>query len=116
MDKINMIFGDSLSIASKTQGLKREINLAQLIKLERRMKWFEIIISFGPEDHPEIELSNRYLPCVVNLPIGRHKVAKTLVDNGALLNLIMRKTFIEMGLNLVDMTPVYDTFPSVILG
>jgi hypothetical protein len=80
------------------------------------MKWFEIIISFGPEDHPEIELSNRYLPCVVNLPIGRHKVAKTLVDNGALLNLIMRKTFIEMGLNLVDMTPVYDTFPSVILG
>jgi hypothetical protein len=37
---------------------------------------------------------------MVKLPIGRYKVAKTLFDNGASLNLIMRKTFIEMGLNL----------------
>jgi hypothetical protein len=41
---------------------------------------------------------------VVKLLIGRHKVAKTLVDNGASLNLIMRKTFIEMSLNLLDLT------------
>jgi hypothetical protein len=43
-------------------------------------------------------------------------VAKTLVDNGASLNLIMRKTFIEMGLTLFDLTPVHDTFHGVILG
>jgi hypothetical protein len=43
-------------------------------------------------------------------------VAKTLIDNGASLNLIMRKTFIEMGLNLKDLTPVHDTFHRVILG
>jgi hypothetical protein len=53
---------------------------------------------------------------VVKLSIGWHKVAKTLVDNGASLNLIMRKTFIEMGLNLKDLTPVYDTFHGVIPG
>jgi hypothetical protein len=41
---------------------------------------------------------------VVKLSIGRHKVTKTLIDNGASLNLIMRKTFIEMGLNLKDLT------------
>jgi hypothetical protein len=43
-------------------------------------------------------------------------VAKTLIDNEASLNLIMRKTFIEMGLNLADLTPMHDTFHDVILG
>jgi hypothetical protein len=80
------------------------------------MKWSKTNILFGPEDHPETELFNQNLPFVVKLPIGRHKVAKTLVDNGASLNLIMRKTFIEIGLNLADLTPVHDTFHDVILG
>jgi hypothetical protein len=53
---------------------------------------------------------------VVKLPIGWHKVAKTLIDNGASLNLIMRKTFIEMSLNLADLTLVHDTFYDVIPG
>jgi hypothetical protein len=53
---------------------------------------------------------------MVKLPIRQHKFAKTLVDNGASLNLIMRKTFIEMGLNLSDLTPVHETFHGVILG
>jgi hypothetical protein len=57
-------------------------------------------ISFGPEDHPDIELSDRNLPFIFKIPIGCHKVAKTLINNGASLNLMMRKTFIEMGLNL----------------
>jgi hypothetical protein len=99
MDEINVIFGGSMAIASKTHGnkLKREISLAQRIELET-------------------ELSNQNLPFMVKLSIGRHKVAKTLVDNGASLNLITRKTFIEMGLNLADLTPVHDTFHDVILG
>jgi hypothetical protein len=76
----------------------------------------EADISFGPEDQLETGLSNQNLPFIIKLQIGRHKVAKTLVDNGASLNLLMRKTFIEMGLNLVDLTPVHDTFHGVILG
>jgi hypothetical protein len=43
-------------------------------------------------------------------------VAKTLIDSGASLNLMMRKTFIEMGLNLVELTPVNDTFHGIISG
>jgi hypothetical protein len=111
-------FRGSLSIASKTQGKKfeREISLARRIELDRRMKWFEVDILFGPEDHPMTELSNRNLPFVVKLSIGWHKVAKTLIDNGASLNLVMRKTFIEMGLNLADLTLVHDTFHDVISG
>jgi hypothetical protein len=60
MNEINMIFGGSMSIASKTQGkkLKREISLTQHIEPERRMKWSNTDISFGPEDHPETELCN----------------------------------------------------------
>jgi hypothetical protein len=80
------------------------------------MKLSEIDILFGPNNHPKIELSNQNLPFMVKLPIGRHKVSKTLIDNGASLNLIMRKTFIEMSLNLLDLTPVHDTFHDVILG
>jgi hypothetical protein len=53
---------------------------------------------------------------VVKLLIGRHKVAKRLVDNGSTLNLIMRRTFIEMGLNLAELTPVHDIFHGVISG
>jgi hypothetical protein len=43
-------------------------------------------------------------------------MAKTLIDNGALLNLIMRKAFIEMSLNLKDLTSIHDTFHEVIPG
>jgi hypothetical protein len=107
-----------MSITSKTQGkkLQREISLAQFIEPGRRMKWSNDYITFGPEDHPIIELSERNLPLVVKIPIGQHKVAKTLIDSRASLNLIMRRTFIEMGLNLSDMTPIHDTFHRVIPG
>jgi hypothetical protein len=118
MGEINMIFGGSISITSKTQGkkLKQEITLAQRIEPRRKMMWSDIDISFRPEDHPKNELSKRNLPFVVKLPIWRHKVDKTLIDNGASFNLIMRKTFIEMGLNLKDLTLVHDTFHGIIPG
>jgi hypothetical protein len=59
------------------------------------MRWSDVDISFRPQDHPNTELFDRNLSFVVKLPIKRHKVAKTLINNGASLNLIMRKTFIE---------------------
>jgi hypothetical protein len=78
MAEISMIFGGSMSITSKTQGkkLQREISLAQRIKPGRRMRWSDVDISFGLEDHPDTELSERNLPFVVKIPIGRHRVAK----------------------------------------
>jgi hypothetical protein len=97
MGEINMIFGGSMSITSKTQGKKlpREISLAQRIEPGRMMKWSDVRISFVPEDHPDTELSERNLPFVVKIPIGWYKVAKTLIDSGASLNPMMRKTFID---------------------
>jgi hypothetical protein len=53
---------------------------------------------------------------IIKILIGQHKVVKTLIDNEALLNLMMRKTFIEMGLKLSDLTPVHDTFHGIIPG
>jgi hypothetical protein len=80
------------------------------------MRWSDDYISFGQEDHPDRELSERNLPFIIKIPIERHKVTKTLIDNGASLNLMMRKSFIEMGLNLSDLTPVHDTFNEIIPG
>jgi hypothetical protein len=107
MAEINVIFGGSMPITPKTQGkkLQREISLAQQIKLGRRMRWSDDYISFGPEDHPDTELSERNLSLIVKILIGRHKMVKTLIDSGASLNFMMRKTFIEMDLNLSDLTP-----------
>jgi hypothetical protein len=118
MGEINVIFGSSPSIASKAHGkkLEQEISLTQRIEPGRMMKWSDVEISFRLEDHPNIELSKRNLPFVVKLLIGRHKVAKRLVDNGSTLNLIMRRTFIEMGLNLAELTPIHDTFHGVVPG
>jgi hypothetical protein len=118
MGQINVIFGGSMSIASKIQGkkLEREISLARRIDPGRRMRWSDVDISFWLQDHPDIELSVRNLSFVVKLLIGQHKVAKTLIDNETSLNLIMRKTFIKMDLNLKDLTPVHDTFHGIILG
>jgi hypothetical protein len=98
MGETNVIFKGSMSIASKTQGkkLEREISLAQRIEPRRKMKWSDVDISFGPEDHTETELSERNLPFVVKLPIKQHKVAKTLIDSVPSLNVIMRKTFIKI--------------------
>jgi hypothetical protein len=118
MGEINVIFGGSMSITSKSQGkkLEREISLAQRIKPGRRMRWSDVDISFEPQDHPDTELSDQNLSFMVKLPIGRHKVAKMLIDNGASLNLIMRKPFIKMGLNLKDLTSVHDMLHKVIPG
>jgi hypothetical protein len=90
--------------------------LAQRIEIRRMMRWSDINISFRPQDHPDTELPERNLSFVIKLPIGRHKVAKTLIDNRTSFNLIMRKTFIEMGLNLNDLTPIHDMFYGVIPG
>jgi hypothetical protein len=50
MGEINVIFGGSISITSKTQGkkLERDISLAQHIEPRRRMRWSNKDISFGP--------------------------------------------------------------------
>jgi hypothetical protein len=80
------------------------------------MRWSDDYISFEPEDHPDTKLSERNLPLVVKIPIRWHKVAKTLINSGASLNLMMRKTFIEMGLKLSDLTSIHDTFHGIILG
>jgi hypothetical protein len=118
MGEINVIFVGSMAITSKTQGkkLQREISLALRIEPGRRMKWSDVSISFEPEDHPDTELFDRNLPFVVKIPIRRYKVAKTLIDSGASLKLMMRKTFIEMGLNLAKLTPVNNTFHGIIPG
>jgi hypothetical protein len=39
-----------------------------------------------------------------------------MIDSGASLNHLMRRTFIEMGLSLADLTPVQDTFHGIIPG
>jgi hypothetical protein len=39
-----------------------------------------------------------------------------MIDSGTSLNLLMRRTFIEMGLSLADLTPVQDTFHRIIPG
>jgi hypothetical protein len=80
------------------------------------MTWSDVGISFGSKDHPDTELFDKNLPFVVKIPIRRHKATKTLIDSGALLNLMMRKTLIEMGLNLAELTPVQDTFHKIIPG
>jgi hypothetical protein len=51
-----------------------------------------------------MKLPERNLPLIIKISIGRHKMAKTLIDIRASLNLIMIKTFIEMGLKLSDLT------------
>jgi hypothetical protein len=54
------------------------------------MRWSDDNILFGPEHHPDMELSERNLPLVVKIPIGQHKVANTLIDSVTSLNLMMR--------------------------
>jgi hypothetical protein len=107
-----------MSLTSKTQGkkLQCEISLAQRIEPRRRMRRSDIDISFRPEDHTDTELSDRNLPFIIKILIRCHKVAKTLIDSEASLNLMMRKTFIEMGFNLADLTPVHDTSHGIIPG
>jgi hypothetical protein len=70
MGEINVIFKGSMSIASNTEGkkLKREISLARRIEPGRKMKWSDMDIWFRPEDHPEIELSERNLPLTIGTP------------------------------------------------
>jgi hypothetical protein len=72
MGEINVMFGGSMLITSKTQGkkLQHEISLAQCIEPRRRMRWSDADISFRPEDHPGTELSDRKLPFIVKMPIG----------------------------------------------
>jgi hypothetical protein len=90
MAEIDVIFGGNTSFTSETQEKKiqRDISLAQQIEPGRPMRWSDDYISFGTEDHPDTELSERNLSFVIKILIRRHKVAKKLIDNGASLNLI----------------------------
>jgi hypothetical protein len=90
--------------------------LTQRIEPRRMMKWSDVSITFGPEDHLDTELSKRNLPFMVKIRIKQHKVSKTLIDSRASINLMMRKTFIEMGLILAELTPLHDTFHGIIPG
>jgi hypothetical protein len=69
MGEINVIFGGSMSITSKTQGKKiqHEISLAQRIEPGRMMRWSDVSISFRPEDHPDTELFERNLLFMVKI-------------------------------------------------
>jgi hypothetical protein len=118
MGEINVIFRGNMSIASKMLGkkLQHEISLAQHIEPGSRVSWSDVDISFRPEGHLNAELSDRNLPFIVKIPIRCHKVAKTLIDSGSSLNLMLRKTFIEMDLNLAGLTPMHDTFCGIITG
>jgi hypothetical protein len=80
------------------------------------MRWSDVDISFRPEDHPDAKLSDKNLSFIIKILIRCHKVAKTLINSGASLNLMMRKTIIKMGLNLAELTPVHDTFHVIIPG
>jgi hypothetical protein len=80
------------------------------------MMWAKTIISFRPNDHPTVELSQMNLPFMVKIPIGMHQVTKILIDNDITLNLIMRHTYLEMNLLLAELQPIDDTFHDVILG
>jgi hypothetical protein len=68
-----------------------------------QMKWSETPITFKPKDHPTTELSNRNLCFVVKILISKHKVVKTLIDNGSALNLIMRYIYLEMKLPMASL-------------
>jgi hypothetical protein len=46
------------------------------------MRWSDVDISFGPEDHPDTELPDSNLLFMFKISIGQHKVAKTLIDSG----------------------------------
>jgi hypothetical protein len=59
----------SITLETQRKKLEQEISLAQCIELGRMMKWSDIDISFGPEDHPDTELYGINLPFVVKLPI-----------------------------------------------
>jgi hypothetical protein len=34
------------------------------------MRWSDDYMSFGPEDHPDMKLSERNLPFIIKIPIG----------------------------------------------
>jgi hypothetical protein len=46
---------------------------------------------FGPEDHPDMELFEWNLPLVIKISIGRHKVAKALIDRGGFVKSLDEK-------------------------
>jgi hypothetical protein len=62
------------------------------------------------------EINMNFRCCMSIASKTQGKKLKREISNGASLNLIMRKTFIEMCLNLKDLALVHDTFHEVIPG
>ena len=95
---VNMIFSGSEARPLKTQYKKLERKVLSATPVVRYMEWWQHAITFGHEDHPTTKLNNRNLPFVVKMPIFQHNVAKTLIDSGSALNLLMKHTFEVMRL------------------
>jgi hypothetical protein len=73
--------------------------------------WHRHLVRTRGITRPKTKVSNWNLLFVVKLQIRRHKVVRRLIDNRASLNLIMRKTFIEMDHSLLDPTSIHDVIP-----
>ena len=90
--EVNIVFGGSEARPSKIVYMKLEREVLTTALTTRRLEWWQQAITFGPKDHPNTELSYKNVSFVVKIPICQHNVAKTLLDSGSTLNLLMKNT------------------------
>ena len=80
------------------------------------LPWSEVPISFSRRDHPDhIPKPSRY-PLLVTPTIKDVTLSRVLVDRGSSLNILVLKTYDQMGFSRAELEPCSSPFHGVIPG
>jgi hypothetical protein len=80
------------------------------------MRWSNVDISFGPHDHPDIELYDRNLLFVVKLLIGAAQCGQNTDQQWGLIESYHEENLHRDGPQSERLDSIHDTFHGVILG
>jgi hypothetical protein len=69
------------------------------------LKWYEVPITFDRSDHPDFVLKPGRHPLIVSPIIKDVKLNRVLINGGSSLNILLLKTFDQMGLSRSLMCP-----------
>lgn len=117
---ITYIYGGPDAYASK-----RNLKLARAVSTvgtdaapatPQYLKWSEVPITFSRADHPDyIPRPGRY-PLVLSPTVAQARLGRVLIDGGSCLNIILAKTFSELGIPHSDLRPSRAPFHGMIPG
>jgi hypothetical protein len=96
--EVNYIFSGADSYGSKRKKHTTQEVMAVGPTIPKYLKWSEVLVTFNRSDYLDFIMKLGQYPLIVNPVIKDVKLNRVLIDGGSSLNIMLLKTFNQMGL------------------